>query len=351
MTRCIKQIVRGLVAVTALNVFAVACEAPAASKTASDTPSTVADREAPRRVESFVTPPTTKSNSTVTQEPLTRYPAPSRLVAVGDVHGDLAATVEVLRLAGLIDEEHHWSGGDTVLVQTGDQLDRGDDEVEILALLDRLEAEAAQSGGFVHVLNGNHELMNVLGDFRYVTPAGFTAFERFQFDTSDRRLQQWPASQRARLAAMVPGGPFARRFATRNVVVIVGETVFVHGGVEPEYAAQVEAINRQTRALLRGDGGDSSEVIGQLMAPNGPIWSRRFSQPQVAPEDCAALDTTLTTLGVKRMVVGHTVQTHGVSSQCDQEVWRIDVGMARHYGGRPAALEIVGDVVRVLEKP
>ena len=96
----------------------------------------------------------------------TRFPAPRRLVAIGDLHGDLDATRRVLRLAGATDERDAWVGGDLVLVQTGDQLDRGDDEPEILDLFDRLAKEAAAAGGAVHVLNGNHEFMNVKGDVR-----------------------------------------------------------------------------------------------------------------------------------------------------------------------------------------
>ena len=85
------------------------------------------------------------------------------------LHGDLEATRRALRLAGAIDASDHWIGGGLVVVQTGDQLDRGGDEPEITALLSRLAVEAVEAGGAVHVLNGNHELINVGLDFRYVT--------------------------------------------------------------------------------------------------------------------------------------------------------------------------------------
>ena len=75
------------------------------------------------------------------------YPAPERLVAIGDVHGDLSATRRALVLAGAIDQTDRWIGGGLVIVQVGDQLDRGDDEQEILELLDRLRDEAEVAGG------------------------------------------------------------------------------------------------------------------------------------------------------------------------------------------------------------
>src|SRR5690606_21517740 len=102
-----------------------------------------------------------------------RLPAPARLVAIGDLHGDLEATRDVLRLAGAIDDRDHWVGGELVVVQTGDQVDRGDDDRAILDLFERLREEARSSGGAVHVLNGNHETMNAAGDFRYVTDGSF----------------------------------------------------------------------------------------------------------------------------------------------------------------------------------
>ena len=48
-----------------------------------------------------------------------------RIVAVGDVHGDVPALTGVLRAAGVMDRDNNWSGGKTHLVQNGDLLDRG----------------------------------------------------------------------------------------------------------------------------------------------------------------------------------------------------------------------------------
>ena len=77
----------------------------------------------------------------------TRYPEPARLVALGDLHGDLAATRAALRIAGAIDEQDQWIGDDLVVVQTGDILDRGGDELEILTLLENLATQARSAGG------------------------------------------------------------------------------------------------------------------------------------------------------------------------------------------------------------
>ncbi|HET6585403.1 MAG TPA: metallophosphoesterase, partial [Nannocystaceae bacterium] len=164
-----------------------------------------------------------------------RRPAPVRLVAIGDLHGDLEATRRAFRLARVVDERDRWTGGKTVVVQTGDQLDRGDDEPAILDFLERLAREADASGGAVIVLNGNHEVMNVLGDFRYVTDDGFRDFaDGAGADLASAGLAELPERTRGRAAAFAPGSPMAKRLAARSIAAVVGSTAFAHGGVLPE---------------------------------------------------------------------------------------------------------------------
>lgn len=278
--------------------------------------------------------------------PALRHPQPRRLIAVGDLHGDLEATRRALRLAGAIGAEDRWAGGDLVVVQTGDQLDRGDDELAVLDLLERLAREAAAAGGAVHVLNGNHELMNVAGDMRYVTRRGFEQFRGLPgLDLSRPGLAGSPPRERARRAALAPGGPVALRLARRNVVVIVGDTVFVHGGLLPPAVVYgLDRINQESRQWLRGEREEPPDL---LLSRWGPVWSRHFSsEPDEA--DCALLARSLEMIGADRMVVSHTVQEGGVQPRCGGLAWCIDVGLSSHYGGPTAILEIVGDTVRPL---
>ena len=148
----------------------------------------------------------------VTAPAPSRLPPASHLFAIGDVHGDLSAARAALRLTGTVDVRDRWIGGEAVVVQTADQLDRGDDDRAVLDLFDRLAVEAAAAGGAFISLNGNHELMNVLGDVRYVTEEGFRDFvDVEELDLDEPSLQAAPELQRARLAAFRPGGPYARR--------------------------------------------------------------------------------------------------------------------------------------------
>ena len=99
-----------------------------------------------------------------------------RIVAIGDVHGAFDQFVGILQAAGLIDAKRQWAGGPTVLVQTGDIFDRGAKVRDALDLLMRLEDEAKRAGGRVESLLGNHEVMNLLREFRDVSPAAYAAF-------------------------------------------------------------------------------------------------------------------------------------------------------------------------------
>jgi hypothetical protein len=48
----------------------------------------------------------------------------SRIVAVGDLHGDIENAQKVLEMAGVVDSDGRWSGDVDVFVQTGDIIDR-----------------------------------------------------------------------------------------------------------------------------------------------------------------------------------------------------------------------------------
>ena len=97
-------------------------------------------------------------------------PVGSRVVAIGDVHGDSGAFEALLVAGGVIDQAGGaWAGSNSILVQVGDILDRGVGEVSCLLRLQQLSAEADAAGGKVIGLMGNHELMNYTQDFRFVS--------------------------------------------------------------------------------------------------------------------------------------------------------------------------------------
>jgi hypothetical protein len=276
-------------------------------------------------------------------------PAPERVVAIGDLHGDIEAARRALKLAGAIDDKDSWIGGKLVVVQTGDAIDRGDDDRKILDLLEKLKGEASKAGGELVALVGNHEIMNSELDFRYVTKGAFTAFA--DVNPKDEQTAQKAATldnlQRGRALAFLPGGTYAQMLSRRPVVARVGDSIFVHGGVIPKYVRiGLDQINESARGWL---AGEKSSIPKELSAEDGPLWSRMYS---AAPsrEDCAVLNEALTALKAKRMVMGHTVQKPDISPACDEKAWRIDIGLSKFYGGPTEVLELRGDQVKVIKE-
>lgn len=90
-----------------------------------------------------------------------------RIVAIGDLHGDLTKAIRALELAGVLEMQGEeiaaakWVGGNTLVVQMGDLCDRGPAELQTMLLLRWLAAQARLSGGDVITLNGNHDIMQV----------------------------------------------------------------------------------------------------------------------------------------------------------------------------------------------
>lgn len=271
--------------------------------------------------------------------------APPRIVAIGDLHGDLARAQRAFRLAKAIDEAGKWIGGDTIVVQVGDQLDRGDDDKAIIDWLARLKIEARDAGGDVVPLLGNHEIMNSQLDFRYVTDGSNPPFAEYAASLPAQLRGKVPADAAGRAAAFFPGGPYALRLASQPIAGWIGQNLFAHGGILPKHVREgVAKLDRETREWLRGERPSPPKgVIGE----DGIVWTRLYGAAPGRAE-CAMLDQVLTAYGAKRMVIGHTVQRGGIAAACDGKVWRIDCGLSRYYGGPVQVLQIRGDETVVL---
>jgi hypothetical protein len=251
-----------------------------------------------------------------------------RLVAIGDLHGDSEAALAVLKMAALADDAGHWSGGTAILVQTGDILDRGPDSKGVLELLRRLEGEATSAGGRVVPLLGNHEVMNVQADWRYVSDEDIAGFGGLQ----------------SRVAAFLPDGEWGRWLATHDAVALVEGVVFCHGGLRPTWAAQgLSSINAEIR-----DGMFKPKTKEGVLGEDGPLWYRGFvNEPE--SEVCDDLQRTLDAVGARRMVVGHTVRDDGrIESRCAGRLDVIDTGISAYYGRHLAAFELVNGDARAL---
>ncbi len=194
-----------------------------------------------------------------------RWDGVSRIVAVGDVHGAYDEMFATLRQAGVIDDGGAWAGGSSHLVSLGDLVDRGPRSRDVMELLMRLETEAAEAGGRVHVILGNHEVMNVTGELDYLSDEEIAAFAG---DASEeRRAAEYAAwlsrtgradgpDSQAAFSEAFPAGFFAHRDAFspdgrygswllgKPLVIVINRTAFIHAGLS-EMISELgaEAIN------------------------------------------------------------------------------------------------------------
>jgi hypothetical protein len=280
-----------------------------------------------------------------------------RVVAVGDVHGDLEALTAVLRSSAIIDQRGRWIAGKTHLVQNGDLLDRGPNSRKVLDLFMRLEKEAARAGGKVHCLIGNHEAMNIYGDLRYAVTEDFAAFRTS--DSEQIRRQFWEehlrtlrpppdAAYKKKWEEEHPLGWFEHRYEfspqgrygkwiqSHPTLVKINDALFVHGGLSPKYAAMsIAEINNAVRARL--NGSIKLEEGDIVTGDDGPLWYRGLAKevPEISQE---YVDRLLDTHGVKRIVIGHTPTPGAVLNRFGGKVVLIDVGLSAYYGSRHACL-------------
>jgi uncharacterized protein (DUF2235 family) len=104
------------------------------------------------------------------------YRTSSDIYMVGDIHGAYAELVSILEHAGLINDTLDWTGESTHFVSTGDLMDRGPSSRKVMDLLIKLQRQAKQADGQVHVLLGNHEVLNLIGDWRYISAQEYQEF-------------------------------------------------------------------------------------------------------------------------------------------------------------------------------
>lgn len=257
-----------------------------------------------------------------------------RVVAIGDVHGAYEPFVAILREAGLVDARDRWIGGSALLVQTGDVLDRGPDSRRALDLLRKLERGAARAGGAVYALLGNHELMRLTGDWRYVSAGEVAAFRRGDSTGADEFRSAFAAT-----------GAYGRWLIGHAAIANINGMIFVHGGVSPSVARLgCRGINAAIKTELDDLAAGRSANFAFGNDESGPLWYRGLATESEGAF-ASSVDTVLQELDAKGIVIGHTTTPGHIATRFAGRVVMIDTGMlggefAR--GGAPSALEVLG---------
>lgn len=286
------------------------------------------------------------------EKPQYIFPPKKRIIAIGDLHGDLQLTKNSLLLAKVIDYNDNWiADPDTVVVQVGDQLDscrptpndsnsqNGGStitDIDVIYYLNDLHKKAQNKdiNSGVYSLLGNHEIMNVYGDMRYVSQNDLNDFDK----QNKMNIKQ---SDDKRKYCFKPGNPCAILLAcTRQTALVIGSNLFVHAGILPVIGKKygIKNINILVKKWLLGELEDSNGDLHDILKDwkISPFWQRILG---VLPKDLSIdsseeclryLDPILKIYNIKNMVIGHTPQFYanksGINSTCSNKLWRIDVG-------------------------
>ena len=334
-----------------------------------------------------------------------------RVVAFGDVHGAYDELVGILRQSGIIDESGRWAGGSTHLVSLGDLVDRGGRSRDVIDLLMRLQEEAPQAGGAVHVLLGNHEAMHMTGELEYASDAEFGQFAEEE-EPAQRKAayraylarkgvaddaaakadfdEQYPPGYFAHREAFSPGGRYGRWILERPIVLMLNGTLFVHAGLvdgltgedptafnarmqsdlrryaeawqtlvragalDEETAFAERAATAEAAAAARPELAAAAAALRKteqspIFTAEGPLWYRGTAWCNPNSESLR-VDRVLEHFGAARSVHGHTpTEDSLIVQRMEDRVFLIDTGMLTEvYEGRASAFIQSGDSLRAL---
>lgn len=219
------------------------------------------------------------------------YQHANRIFVVSDIEGNFQAFCKLLIKAGVIDKSLRWIFGDNHLVIAGDCFDRGNEVTECLWLIYSLEEKAKSRGGHVHFILGNHEIMNMNGDWRYIHP-------------------KYAVRQSRGVSALYEGNnELWRWLCTKNIIEKIGNILFVHAGIAIELVQMklsVSDINSLARPYYTRANESFSDPALALIFGNdtSPFWYRGYYLGTSSEEQ---VNATLSYFNVKTIVTGHTL--------------------------------------------
>ena len=316
------------------------------------------------------------------KEQISIFPPVNRIIVLGDIHGDYNMMINLLKLANVIDGAENWIGGETYVVQVGDQIDScrpklgstcenddidddKDNDYKILLYLTKLHKQAIQVNGAVISLLGNHEIMNVEGDLSYVSRAGLgynNKQEFYNFKSKNDRLNRFSV-----------GNEISTFLAcTRQVAVIIGSNLFAHAGIVSDIAKKydLKSINQIMTLYLLNKLNNKEYIYDNKYnkmhnldkklyddifydSQKSPLWNRIYGHigynksketknetnyfnskyDKTISNACNDnLNVLKSTYQVDKIFVGHTPMLQkGITNICNGNIWLTDYGSSNAF--------------------
>lgn len=220
------------------------------------------------------------------------YDLPEKMLVISDIEGNFKGFQLILKGAGVINENFEWVFGNGHLVLAGDFFDRGLNVTECLWLIYKLESEAEKSGGKVHFILGNHEMMVLRGDLRYVR-AKYIA----NADSLKIGYDKW-------FAKNTELGKWLR---SKNAIEKIGDYIFVHAGISKDFPLDTFSltdINVNIRSSIDKTFTDRKTSKDIFIGSGGPLWYRGIIKETETQEE---VEKTLSFFNSSKMIAGHTI--------------------------------------------
>jgi hypothetical protein len=257
-------------------------------------------------------------------EYINELPSHKRLIIIGDIHGDIRRFKNILVNAQVINNDLEWIAEppETIIVQLGDQIDSLNraptqewevlKDYEMIYFTENLNLIARAKGGYCISLIGNHELMNIIGDFSYVS----------KNSSSDIRQQLFK-----------PKGTLALILAKRPLIFKIGDLIFCHAKLDIEHLnilkkhnKDIFYINQIWKNYLENEkiNIEDKEIIDSVViGSTGLLWNRKENNKT---------ETSLLfrELGIIYMFLGHT--SYDKIQLKDNQIWYCDTGISRAFG-------------------
>ncbi len=244
---------------------------------------------------------------------------------VSDIEGNFKYFKMLLQANGVIDSNYNWIFGNGHLVLTGDFVDRGNQVTEVLWLIYSLEENAKAAGGYVHFILGNHEIMNMSGDLRYLHPK----YKEVSTLLNEKYVNLYG-----------PNSELGRWLRTKNITEKVGDILYTHAGISPQMNNMnigLQTLNDLARPWYPDSTYKYTDLrVDTIFSDAGPFWYRGYYK---SPSETVVrqLDSSFRKFGVKYIATGHTVLGDTVRMLYDGRLFNTDV---HHASGKSEGLLI-----------
>jgi hypothetical protein len=246
-----------------------------------------------------------------------QYKKVDKILAFGDVHGHYKALINFMKHHGIIDDKLQWRWGSGHVVLLGDVFDRGNEVTETLWFIYQLDIQARRQGGKVHMMLGNHEVMVMLNDTRYLSRKYEVFSNYFMHDYAN---------------CYDTVSVLGRWLRSRNTIITINDLLFSHAGISPvvlEAGVPLTKINMVLHDFLNNDRykpSKDADLMNLVLNEQGPLWYRGYMMEGITGDLISQMDVerVLQFYDINKIIIAHT-EVKQLTSMYDGKVIAIDV--------------------------